>query len=493
MIETVSVREGMGLDDYQSVVHLSEPVRSLRAEARALVPHLEGRTVWMVNSSARGGGVAEMLPRMVTILRELEVSVEWVVLGSSDPHFFVLTKRIHNLIHGKGDPELTSADRELYEAVSRENADSFRHRVSSGDVLVIHDPQPLGMGAILRRELKVHAIFRSHIGLDESSRQTQAAWNFLKPYANCYDHAVFTAAEYIPDFLAGRAGVIRPAIDPLSYKNRDLLVTRLVGVLCNARLAIEQHPVVPAEYSQTATRLAPDGRFLPADHSGGIGILFRPIVTQVSRWDRLKGFKPLLDAFVQLKTRASSRNENHNDSHQRRLQLVRLVLAGPEPAAVADDPEAVEVLDELVSAYVKLPRALQEDIALVSLPMAVRKQNELIVNALQRCSSVVVQNSLREGFGLTVTEAMWKRSALLGTRACGIRQQIRDGVDGWLIQEPEDKDEIAVRLDHLLRDMGERIRLGQSAQRRVHQEFLVFTQVHNWLTTLAECVQHPAH
>ena len=484
----------MTLDDYQAVVHLSEAVRSLRAEARALVPHLEGRTVWMVNSTAHGGGVAEMLPRMVTILRELGVSVEWVVLGSSDPHFFALTKRIHNLIHGNGDPELSSSDREVYEAVSRENADSFRDRINPGDVLVIHDPQPLGLGAILRRELEVRAIFRSHIGLDESTRQTQAAWDFLKPYANCYDHAVFTAPEYIPDFLAGRAGVIRPAIDPLGYKNREMMVTRLVGVLCNARLAVEQHPVVPTEYSQAAMRLAPDGRFLPADHSGGIGILFRPIVTQISRWDRLKGFKPLLDGFVRLKSQTAGRNTHHDNSHQRRLQLVRLVLAGPDPAAVADDPEAVEVLDELVSAYVKLPRALQEDIALVSLPMAIRKQNELIVNALQRCSSVVVQNSLREGFGLTVTEAMWKRAALLGSRACGIRQQIRDGVDGWLIQDPDDAEEIAVRLDNLLSDMGERIRLGQSAQRRVHQEFLVFTQVHNWLTTLAESVQHwPAH
>ena len=490
MIETVSVCEGLSLDDYQAVIHLSEAVRSLRAEARALVPHLEGRTVWMVNSTARGGGVAEMLPRMVTMLRELGVSVEWVVLGSSDPHFFSLTKRIHNLIHGDGDPELTASDRELYEAVSRENADSFRDQVSPGDILVVHDPQPLGMGAILRLELEVRAIFRSHIGLDGSNRQTQAAWDFLKPYANCYDRAVFTAPEYIPDFLAGRAGVIRPAIDPLSHKNRDLVVIRLVGILCNARLAVEQHPVVPTEYSQTATRLAPDGRFLPADHSGGIGVLFRPLVTQISRWDRLKGFKPLLDGFVQLKLQAASRNGTHDDGHQRRLQLVRLVLAGPEPTAVADDPEAVEVLDELVSAYVKLPRSLQEDIALVSLPMAVRKQNELIVNALQRCSSVVVQNSLREGFGLTVTEAMWKHAALLGSRACGIRQQIRDGVDGWLVQDPENPEEIAARLDHLLSDIGERIRLGQSAQRRAHQEFLVFTQVHNWLTTLAESVQH---
>ena len=489
MVEIVPVNETQSLDDYQAVVHLTEAVRDLRAEARLLVPQLEGRTVWMVNSTSRGGGVAEMLPRMITILRELGVATEWLVIGSDNPDFFTLTKRIHNLIHGSGDPNFTAADRAVYEAVSRENADALKTHVKPGDLLVVHDPQPLGSGALVRRELDVRAVFRCHIGLDESSRHTRAAWDFLKPHADSYDHAVFTAPEYIPDFLAGRAGVIRPAIDPLGHKNRELVVTRLVGVLCNARLATEQHPVVPAEYAQVASRMAPDGRFLPADHSGGIGILFRPIVTQISRWDRLKGFKPLLDGFVRLKKRAARSNAAES-AHQRRLQLVRLVLAGPDPAAVADDPEATEVLEELTDAYVNLPRSLQEDIALVSLPMSVRKHNELVVNALQRCSAVVVQNSLREGFGLTVTEAMWKRAAVLGSRACGIRQQIRDGVDGWLIQNPEDPEEISIRLDALLEDGGGRIRLGQSAQRRVHDEFLVFSQVHHWLTSLVQCLQH---
>ena len=444
----------------------------------------------MVNSTARGGGVAEMLPRLVTILRELGVAVEWAVIGSDEPRFFSLTKRLHNLIHDSGDgQDLTADDRALYDKVSQDNADGLRKWVKPGDLVVVHDPQPLGAGCMLRRELDVRAVFRSHIGLDDDTPRTRTAWEFLRPHATCYDHAVFSAPEYIPAFLAGRAGVIRPAIDPLSHKNRELLVTRLVGILCNSRLTVEQHPVVPAEFAQTAARLAPDGRFLPADHSGGIGIPFRPIVTQISRWDRLKGFKPLLDGFVRLKERAQRRHAS-DGLHQRRLQLVRLVLAGPEPASVSDDPEAVDVLQELTETYVTLPRALQEDIALVSLPMSVRKNNELIVNALQRCSSVVVQNSLREGFGLTVTEAMWKHAAVLGSRACGIRQQIRDGVDGWLLDNPEDPEEIADHLDGLLENVGGRIRLGQSAQRRAHDEFLVFTQARSWLTTLVQRVQN---
>ena len=201
----------------------------------------------------------------------------------------------------------------------------------------------------------------------------------------------------------------------------------------------------------------------------------------------MKGFKPLLDGFIRLKERAAAADAGSR--HRRRLELVRLVLAGPDPAAVADDPEAQEVLQELTAAYVALPPALQSDIALISLPMNVRKENELIVNALQRCSSVVVQNSLQEGFGLTVTEAMWKRAPVLGSRACGIRQQIRDGVDGRLIQDPEDPEEIATTLDAVLEDVAGRIQLGQNAQRRVSDEFLVFTQVRNWLATLADRVQ----
>ncbi|MYI74773.1 MAG: glycosyl transferase family 1, partial [Acidobacteria bacterium] len=114
MIETVAVDEMLTLDDYQAHIHLSEAVRSLRTEARALVPHLEGRTVWMVNSTARGGGVAEMMPRMITIFRELGVDVKWVVIGSDKPDFFTLTKRLHNLIHGSGDPGLGAAEREVY-------------------------------------------------------------------------------------------------------------------------------------------------------------------------------------------------------------------------------------------------------------------------------------------------------------------------------------------------------------------------------------------
>ncbi len=487
MIESIEVQEPEGLDAYAEVVHLAEAVRALREEAAALVSALRGRAVWMVNSTSRGGGVAEMMPKLVSILNELGLDTKWVVMGSEDPAFFDLTKNLHNLIHGKGDPGLGDEERQLYAAVSSENAAELKQRLRPEDILVIHDPQPLGMGALLKRELGMPFFFRCHIGLDDDVPETRCAWNFLRPYAELCDYAIFTSPEYIPPFLAGKAGLITPAIDPLSYKNRELSPHKLAGILKNSGLASSRHPVVPHAFPEQATRLRPDGTFGPMDGETDIGIPFRPIVTQISRWDRLKGFEPLLEAFARLKESIASRPVS--DRHRRRLGKMRLVLAGPDPAAVADDPEAQSVLADLIHTYRGLPHWLQEDVALISLPMGLRHENALMVNALQRCSSVVVQNSIREGFGLTVTEAMWKQCGVLGSRACGIRQQIRDGMDGRLIPDCEDPAQIADLLDSTLDDLPGRAHFGRSAQRRVHDEFLVFTQARRWLEVLADHVR----
>ena len=486
MIESVEVRDPVGLDEYADVVHLTEAVRSLRQESSALVAALKGRKVWMVNSTAAGGGVAEMMPKLVSLLNELGLDTEWVVMGTEQPGFFELTKRIHNLIHGTGDPGLQEQDRQLYAAVSSENAAEMKQRIRAEDVLVVHDPQPLGMGALLKQELGMPFFFRCHIGLDQDVPETRAAWGFLRAYAELCDFAIFSAPEYIPPFLAGKAGLITPAIDPLSYKNRELSPHKLAGILKNSGLARSRHPVVPSVFPEQTERLRPDGTFAQMDEETDIGIPFRPLVTQVSRWDRLKGFEPLIEAFAVMKQSIGHRAIS--ERHRRRLHRVRLVLAGPDPAAVADDPEAQEVLADLIELYRGLPHWIQDDVALVSLPMGSRKTNALMVNALQRCSSVVVQNSLREGFGLTVTEAMWKQCGVLGSRACGIRQQIRDGVDGRLIPDSQDPQRIAELLDITLDDLPGRKRSGHSAQRRVHSEFLVFTQVRRWLETLAEHV-----
>ncbi len=488
MIEEVDIGAKLTLDDYASYAHLANTVAELRSEAGLLAPKLDGRTVWMINSTARGGGVAEMLPHDVSLMNQVGVQTRWLVIGTKRQEFFAFTKKLHNLIHGSGEPEITADERALYETVSRELADELKGWLAPDDILVVHDPQPAGMGAKIAEELGVMCIWRCHIGLDADLPQTRAAWEFLKPYLEQYDQSVWTATEYIPHYLSSNVSVIHPAIDPLSHKNRELSAHKLIGVLCNSSLLREYGPVLTPAFKTPVERLKPDGSFAPATEVDELGIPFRPIVTQISRWDRLKGWKPLLDAFVMLK-RNKEQFLHDGERARHRLGIVRLVLAGPEPAAVQDDPEAKEVLEELCAAYTVLPPELQQDIALLSLPMASLKVNALMVNALQRCSTVVVQNSLREGFGLTVTEAMWKRTAVLGSSACGLRQQIRNGIDGHLVEDPEDAQEVADALSRLLVDPLRRDLMARRAQRRVHDEFLIFKQVMRWLRLLASVVE----
>ncbi|MEE8278026.1 MAG: glycosyltransferase, partial [Thermoanaerobaculia bacterium] len=391
--------------------------------------------------------------------------------------------------HGSGEPRLSLEDRSLYEAVSRENADALRDMLQGDDLLVIHDPQPLGTGALLKQELGLPSIWRCHIGLHEILPATREAWRFLKPYATVYDHAVFSVPNYIPSYLDGRASVIHPAIDPLSPKNRELSPHELTGILCNASLAIEHAPVLTPPCARPAKRLQGDGRWVSASEHGEIGLLYRPIVAQISRWDRLKGFVPLLEAFVILKSR---RDGDLPSQHRRRLEIVRLVLAGPDPSSVADDPEALEVLEELSQRYCEMAPELQQDVALLTLPMASPKENALMVNAIQRCATVVVQNSLQEAFGLTVTEAMWKRTAVVASSACGLRHQIRDRIDGRLVSDPEDPEELASVLDEVLADPAGRETLARSAQRRVHHDFLIFSQLGAWLATFEDALRQAA-
>jgi len=481
----VEVTTANRLEDYALFAHLTDAVRALKEEAAPVLPKLAGRTVWMVNSTSRGGGVAEMLPTMVSLLRDLGVATEWVVIESTEPRFFALTKHVHNLIHGHGAPALGPAERELFERVNRDNAAFLRPRLKAGDVLVVHDPQPMPLAAILKESVSLAAVWRCHIGLDEELPATRAAWEFLRPWAPAFDRAVFSAREYVPAYFADRAQVIYPAIDPLSAKNRELGVHHTVAVLSNAGLVVPPGPLWTPPYRQLAQRLQSDGRFYPATVSGDFGLLTRPIVTQISRWDRLKGFEPLLAAFARYKRRLLHGGWADDPVHRVRQELARLVLAGPSPESIQDDPEARDVLEALRVQYRALDPLVQEAVAILSLPMESAAENALMVNALQRASSIVVQNSLREGFGLTVAEAMWKRVPILTNRhACGPRQQVRDGEDGRLIADPEDVEQLADTMDLMLADVPARTGWARNAQRHVYANFLVFAQLRSWLRLL---------
>jgi trehalose synthase len=467
VLERIEVHNLIGIDQYRERLETALPMRELERETEIRAPNLRGRRLVMLSSTALGGGVAEMLRPIVSVVMQLGIDIEWLVMRPSESQFFALTKRLHNLIHGLGDPRLSGDERALYDRVSDGIARELRPHLSRRDILIVHDPQPLGAGARVKRELGMTAVWRCHIGLDIDTEQTRAAWSFLEADARAYDHSIFSAPEYIPPFLAGRSSVIPPGIDPLSPKNSELRPFELVEILCDAALL---SGTGTRRWEHPALRLRPNGRYTPAED---LSVLFRPTVTQISRWDRLKGWLPLLEGFCRFKGRG----------HER----LQLLLAGPDPTGVADDPEARDLLADIAGVWRALTPSLQKDVAVVVLPLASRVENALMVNALQRSATIVAQNSIQEGFGLTVTEAMWKGAAVMGTRACGIRQQIRDGLDGKLVRNPENPDEIAAVLEEMLRlDLA---KLGRAARRRVADQFLIFEQIGRWLRLMDERVK----
>ncbi|MEX2284176.1 MAG: glycosyltransferase [Gemmatimonadota bacterium] len=487
MVRIRKLDPGPRLADYTAVSHLQAAAAALQSEAEATVSALQGGTVWMLNSTAAGGGVAELLPTQIALLCDLGVDARWIVLETELPEFFVFTKQLHNLIHGGAEPHPTARDRELYERVSRENCAALQSMIKPDDILIVHDPQPLAVGSMLVQEgFRGTTIWRCHIGLDEETEHTRAAWDFLQPYTKPYQRAVFSLADYVPEFLRDRATIIHPTIDPLSHKNRDLSLHKQVGILCDSGLAVGHWPVLDPPFEHRAQRLQADGSFGPATEPDDIGLLARPIITQVSRWDRLKGFGPLLEAFARLKLNRGQWKVV-DERHGRRVDLARLVLAGPAVDSIQDDPEALSVLAEIRAQYLSLDESVQRDVAVIALPMQSRKENAIMVNALQRCSDIVVQNSLREGFGLTVAEAMWKRVPILGSaRAAGVRLQVRDGIDGRLAEDPEDTTSVARLVHDMLSDSDRLDEWGRNAQLRVHAEFLVFSGLKQWLQLLSE-------
>ncbi|MEJ2006185.1 MAG: hypothetical protein P8X57_14750, partial [Cyclobacteriaceae bacterium] len=230
-MEKINVTPGPRLEDYKAYGSLYHSVLDFIDKAKKPIHQLKGKTIWMINSTAIGGGVAEMLPSQIRILRELDVKIEWLVIEADEPDFFDVTKRIHNAIHGSGDGEFSSADRQVYENINRKNENKALELIRTGDIVVIHDPQPLPLGVRIKEERNIQLIWRCHIGLDEETPVTHRAWTFLTKYLDDYDHCIFSLPVYIPSFLRRKSTVIPPAIDPLSHKNRSLQLHKTIGIL----------------------------------------------------------------------------------------------------------------------------------------------------------------------------------------------------------------------------------------------------------------------
>ena len=397
------------LQDYQEIVG-----PGVIEELGILAGRVRGRKMQHINSTPVGGGVAEILTRMIPLFRELGLEVSWDVI-KGDQAFFNVTKAFHNALHGKPE-EITEDMLTIFRSATQMN---LREVNFSGDVIFIHDPQPAGL-IERKKEIGRGWIWRCHI--DVSTPQADV-WNFLRPYIEQYDAAVFSMPDFaqqlpIPQYR------VAPSIDPLSDKNKPL-----------DKLAIES---VLEKY-----QVDPD----------------RPVITQISRFDRLKDPLGVIAAYQMVRRR-------HN---------CQLVLAG---GGATDDPEGEQVLHEVQEAAADDP-----DIHVLLLPPF----SDLDINALVRGSAVVLQKSIREGFGLTVSEALWKKKPVIGSAVGGIKLQVIDGVTGFLVHSVEGA---ANRIGQLLRDRKLRERMGQNGYEHVKQNFLVTRHLKDYLLTML-ALEHP--
>lgn len=479
-MQQVQIKEGPRIPDYQAYSSLRATVDQFLETAPKFVEELKGRTVWMINSTAIGGGVAEMLPSQLRILRSLGMKIEWLVIEAGDPEFFRHTKQIHNAIHGSGSGEFSAADRAIHEAVNRKNLPRALELIQDGDIVVIHDPQPMPLAGMIREHREILAIWRCHIGLEQTNAITEGVWDYLKPYFGDYDQFVFSLEEYVLPEIAEKTALIPPSIDPLSHKNRTLQMHKSINIMVQAGILEPRGPQVYEDYGHQVRRVMPDGSFAPVNHNHPFDLIYRPVIAEISRWDRLKGFRELMEAFVHMKTENQQKNDPESISYKR-IDLCRLVLGGPDPKFVTDDPEGKEVLNELISYYQELPDRIQEDVGLFLLPLDNPKENALIVNALQRCSRIVVQNSLQEGFGLTATEAMWKQTPVLVSGAAGLRFQVVDSRTGKINADPTDIQGLSGTLEYMLNHPKELDKWAFNAQSRVVEHFTLFTQIEAWL------------
>ena len=438
----------------------SENVERMRDAAARLRRRLDGRTIWNINSTAAGGGVAEMLHTLLAYARGAGVNTRWLVIGGN-PDFFRITKRLHNALHGEaGDgSELDGRAAKTYEQVIAQNASELNDHIKPGDVVIFHDPQTAGLipGLVAR---DIAAIWRCHIGNDVPTDEGDQAWRFLAPYLVKAHAFVFSRFSYLPDVLYhGRCLIAPPTIDPFSPKNQHMSAESVRAIMVRLGLITGSEGNGSRHFTQSDGTRSTVNRPAEVIREGGPPSPDTPLVVQVSRWDRLKDPVGVLRGFNRAMEVPSSNGAN-------------LVLAGPSMAAVADDPEGAAVYDEVVEVWKALPEEQRKRVHLVNLPMDDLQENAAMVNAIQRHAAVVVQKSLREGFGLTVTEAMWKARPVIGSAVGGITDQIEHGVSGLLLKRPDDEEAFAGSLGQLLRNRGFAERLGRNARRRVSQNYL---------------------
>jgi trehalose synthase len=458
-----------GLEPFAQLLS-PEEFAALQAHMDAAPRLLRGRVMWHVNSTARGGGVAEMLQNIVPYLRGSGIDARWIVIAGNG-EFFTVTKRIHNNLHGElGDAgDLDHAERSVYESTLQRNLRKLKGVVRPGDVVVLHDPQTAGLAGPLRRA-GAFVVWRCHVGLDTPNELARRAWDFLRRYVVKAHLYVFSRAAFAWEGLEDeKIWVIPPSIDAFSPKNQDMAPRQVRAILAAAGL-------VAAQRSRAATFTRMDGMEGRVERRARLVSEWAPpdpgarLVLQVSRWDRLKDPYGVIEGFSRYVC-------GRTDAH--------LMLAGPDAGQVDDDPEGAAVLSSVRELCERLPENVARRVHLAALPMTDSEENAAMVNALQRHAAVVVQKSLAEGFGLTVAEAMWKTRPVVASRIGGIQDQIEDGHSGLLVR-PTDLMAFGDAVVTVLQDPALGRRLGAEARRTVTSRFLDTRQ----LAQHADLVEH---
>ncbi|MBI2429316.1 MAG: glycosyltransferase [Ignavibacteriales bacterium] len=387
------------IEDYAPVVG-----ESIVEELFLLAKQLGGVSVQNINSTAVGGGVAEILMRMIPLLQQLGVNVRWDVIRGDDK-FFVITKKFHNGLHGV-DVDVSQEEYDYFLEVNRQNAEML----SFDDIVFVHDPQPIGL-VEKRTDDKRKWLWRCHIDFSNPHPQI---WKFLERYINRYDTAVFSAPQFARR-LSIKQVLISPSIDPLSDKNKDLPESTVDEVF--QRFGIDRS---------------------------------RPVVTQISRFDYLKDPVGVIKAYKLAKKSVDC----------------QLVLAG---GGATDDPEGAQVMED-----VKKEAGKDKDIFILFLPPA----SDLDINALQRGSTVVLQKSLKEGFGLTVAEALWKGKPVIAGAVGGIPLQIAHKYSGILTTSVEGT---AQWIKQLLNEPEYAKKLGVNGQQHIKENFIITRHIKDYL------------
>ena len=435
----------IGAQRYEQLIRAADEVR----------PVLGGRTIWNVNSTAAGGGVAEMLQVLVGYVQDLGISIGWLVI-TGDAGFFAITKRLHNQIHGSlsGAP-LGTAEASHYAQMLAANAVELAARIRPGDVVLLHDPQTAGLAAPLA-QAGARVVWRCHIGGDWENQVTRAAWAFLRPHLGAAEAYVFSRRDYVPAWIpAEKVWIIAPSIDPFSPKNQQLAADTVRAILVKLGVLDGEAPSAPATFVRRdgdidmVTRPAVvvgEGRPGPGD----------PVLVQVSRWDRLKDMAGVMRGFAD---HVAPRGDGY------------LMLVGPAVTDVSDDPEGAVVYGECLLQWRDLSPATRARILLVTLPLDNIDENAAMVNALQRHATVIAQKSLAEGFGLTVSEGMWKGRPVIGSAVGGIIDQVAEGT-GILLRDPADLAAFGSAARLLLGDPDQAARLGQAARAHVREQYV---------------------